>query len=713
MLRRSFFICAASAFKHQVAIVGSGPSGCYVAQQLLKSHDSLHIDIYERLPVPFGLSRYGVAPDHPEVKNVEKTFLTQVLNNTERCSLLCNVEVGKDVTVHQLCTAYSAVVFASGAAGERALGIRGEHGISNVVGSRRFVEWYNTMPYPAGSPLTCPLENLAAGAQQQRTQHARQNEINHVVLVGNGNVALDIARVLSAPYKHFCPTDMNCFAVRDLLHSSVRRVTIVARRNVEHAAFTIKEFRELTTIAPPPAPPGVAMIQAATATGEERVKQQDREEWAKEVSKSVKVVVEPFDLEAALKRAESDPAVKQQGLRRKLELMKKFEVSSFDDPAIKNFPGRVIVFRFGLTPNQILAAGPRPAPESAASSSISSSARSGIPRVGGMAFSYTYPPDDAGTTAPSSAGEQKTLAYLPCEAVITCAGYLGEPVHGGVLPFDEARSVIPTEQDSGRVLPLEKWRHVYAVGWARYGPRGVIASSLADAQRVAKTIVDDLNKWDEEREKKSGALKDSCLSSSSSPPPPLQVEELAASSDASETLASDKAEEETVTEGQVRDEIEAYRRRNFRRTGCLHFFEEFSSSPPRGKYDLVDDFVARRVLPLGLQAVRRIWRVEVERGVDLGKSLEKINSKADMLNIAGGGRLATKTEQRVRGKYIGGRPAGLELMEEYLDSTTMLVDASSENGIDIPSTLKPSSSSSAAQGPNLAQLEPHHTRKGQ
>ena len=612
-----------SPFKHQVAVVGAGPSGCYVAQQLLKLHPGVHVDVYEKLPVPFGLSRYGVAPDHPEVKNVEKTFATQLFSpsssvgsknksaTSDRCSLLCHVDIGVDVPFERLCSAYSAVVIASGAPGERRMGIPGES-LVNVTSSRRFVEWYNTTPAPHGSPLSCPVS---------------LRDAHHVVLVGNGNVALDIARVLAAPYLHFCPTDMNCFAVRDLMNSHVKRVTVVARRGVEHAAFSIKEFRELTKL-----------------------------------DATVKVAVEPFDLEAAMARAGgaggADAAPR--GLRRKLELMKQFEVASFDDPAIASFSGRIVIFRFGLAPKQILAHSPKRRTE-----------------VGAMVFSPAARP-------PSGNGDgdgdgDRAAVIVPCDAVVSCVGYLGEKLKGpGAVPFDSERHVGPTDGAGRVVTPAEagdggggwcRWRHVYASGWARNGPRGVIVNALSDAQQVAQAIVADLAKWDAQMTARNASVVQEL--------PPKEDEEDVMAAEAEDTDAPKRTETATTTGAKIAGAPTR---------GCLldAVVEANGGAPPHGKYDLVDDFVERKVLPLGVSSVQRIWRVEIERGVDLGKRMEKIAAVSDMLNIATGGKLSRKTEDRLRGRYVMGRPPGLELFDEYLDSTTTLADLSqlSASGFD-------------------------------
>ncbi|KAL3876670.1 hypothetical protein ACJMK2_034475 [Sinanodonta woodiana] len=205
-----------------ICIVGSGPAGFYTAQQLLKGHPSLRVDIFERLPVPFGLVRYGVAPDHPEVKNVINTF-TQTANN-DRCSFLGNVQVGKDITVTELLKIYSAVVLAYGAAADKLLGIPGEN-LPNILPARTFVGWYNGLPEDKDLKVNLDTETA--------------------VIVGHGNVALDVARILLTPVDILAKTDISDYALEALRKSSLKRVVLVGRRGPLQVAFTIKELREM------------------------------------------------------------------------------------------------------------------------------------------------------------------------------------------------------------------------------------------------------------------------------------------------------------------------------------------------------------------------------------------------------------------------------------------------------------------------------------
>uniref|UniRef100_UPI00398EAB38 NADPH:adrenodoxin oxidoreductase, mitochondrial isoform X2 n=1 Tax=Pristiophorus japonicus TaxID=55135 RepID=UPI00398EAB38 len=209
----------------KVCIVGSGPAGFYTAQHLLKYHKSSVVDIYEKLPVPFGLVRFGVAPDHPEVKNVINAF-TQIAHH-DRCSFYGNVSVGKDISIEELKQAYHALILTYGAEANRILGIPGEN-LLGVYSARTFVGWYNGLP--ENRNLNPELSSETA------------------VILGQGNVALDVARILLSPIDMLKKTDIATHALEALAASKVKRVLLVGRRGPLQVAFTIKELREMINL---------------------------------------------------------------------------------------------------------------------------------------------------------------------------------------------------------------------------------------------------------------------------------------------------------------------------------------------------------------------------------------------------------------------------------------------------------------------------------
>ncbi|KAJ7987855.1 hypothetical protein DPEC_G00330890 [Dallia pectoralis] len=214
-----------SASSPKVCIVGGGPAGFYTAQHLVKTRPDVQVDIYERLPVPFGLVRFGVAPDHPEVKNVINTF-TQTAQHA-RCSFHGNVSVGKDVSVQELQEAYHAVVLSYGAEGNMTMGVPGED-LPGVYSAKDFVGWYNGLP---------------------RNRDLRPDLMcETAVILGQGNVALDVARILLSPVDILKNTDITQPALDSLAKSRVRRVLIVGRRGPLQVACTIKELREMVSL---------------------------------------------------------------------------------------------------------------------------------------------------------------------------------------------------------------------------------------------------------------------------------------------------------------------------------------------------------------------------------------------------------------------------------------------------------------------------------
>lgn len=209
----------------RIAIVGAGPAGYFAAQALqnLQSDDrKFAIDMIERLPTPWGLVRSGVAPDHPKIKTVSKVF--EKIATTEGFQLFCNVELGKDVTVDELTSSYDAVVIATGTSKGRKLGIPGED-LRGSLSAAEFVPWYNA--HPDYVDVDVPLDTDTA------------------VVIGAGNVAMDVARMLALEPRELDATDTASHALEELHKSSIRTVHVFGRRGPEHVAFTAPELREL------------------------------------------------------------------------------------------------------------------------------------------------------------------------------------------------------------------------------------------------------------------------------------------------------------------------------------------------------------------------------------------------------------------------------------------------------------------------------------
>ncbi len=209
----------------KVAIIGAGPAGYFAAQALQNQQNedrTFAIDMIERLPTPWGLVRSGVAPDHPKIKSVSKVFEKIAADPNFR--LFANVEIGGEISVAALAQKYDAIVLATGSSLGKKLGIPGED-LPGSLSAAEFVPWYNA--HPEFADVAVPLDTDTA------------------VVIGAGNVAMDVARMLALEPSELDPTDTAEHALTSFKESAVRNVYISARRGPEHAAFTSPEIREL------------------------------------------------------------------------------------------------------------------------------------------------------------------------------------------------------------------------------------------------------------------------------------------------------------------------------------------------------------------------------------------------------------------------------------------------------------------------------------
>jgi len=207
----------------RVAVVGSGPAGFYATGHLLAAKDvTASVDLYDRLPTPFGLVRAGVAPDHPKIKSVTKVYEKTAARDGFR--FLGNVEVGRDITHAELKERYHAVIYAYGCERDRHMGIEGED-LPGSWAATEFVAWYNGHP---------DYQDLDFDLSAKRA-----------VVIGNGNVAMDVARMLVLPREELEGTDTTDAAIEAIAESGVEEVVIVGRRGPAQAAFTNPELREL------------------------------------------------------------------------------------------------------------------------------------------------------------------------------------------------------------------------------------------------------------------------------------------------------------------------------------------------------------------------------------------------------------------------------------------------------------------------------------
>ena len=387
----------------RVAIVGAGPAGAFAADRLLRARGDVEIDLFERLPTPWGLLRAGVAPDHQEIKRLDETFDEQTLRRG--CRFFGNVEVGVDITHQDLMSHYSAVIYATGAQTDKSLGISGE----DLPGSRpatEFVAWYN------GHPDYRDLEfDLSA---------------RRAVVIGNGNVAADVTRMLTLSPDELARTDVADHALDVLRPSRIEEVVVLGRRGPAQAAFTSAELRELGRM------------------------------------DGVDLRVDPAEVELDPLSARWLDEDGTFTARKNVELLREFAAR---EPRAE--APRTIVLRFLRSPVEIRGEGRVEAIDIR---------RNEIVRA------------DDGTLRPRPVDDD--LETIECGLVLRSVGYRAVPLPG--VPFDERSFILPN--DRGRVLtpdgkPLPG---VYAVGWIKRGPTGILGTNKRDAEETVTRLAEDL-----------------------------------------------------------------------------------------------------------------------------------------------------------------------------------------------------------------------------
>ncbi len=376
----------------RVAVVGSGPAGFYTADYLLEA--GAQVDVLERLPTPWGLVRLGVAPDHPELKTASRIFEKTAAKDGFR--FFGNVEVGADVAHHDLLRLYDAVVYTVGAQTDRRLGIPGEE-LEGSWAATEFVAWYNGHP------------------DYQHLEFDLSNE--RAVVIGNGNVAVDVARILARTEDELAPTDITDESTAALVASSIADIVMLGRRGPAQAAFTPPELKELGELG------------------------------------GADVFVDPAELELD---PASEASLETAGARarRNVDILREFAARA---PAGK--PKR-LTLRFCVSPVQILGEGRVEAIEIVRNSLVMR--------------------DDGQIKAVPT----QDVEVIPCGLVLRSVGYRGVALPG--VPFDERRGVIANEQ--GRVSEQPR---VYAAGWIKRGPSGVIGTNKKDAAETCERLLED------------------------------------------------------------------------------------------------------------------------------------------------------------------------------------------------------------------------------
>jgi ferredoxin/flavodoxin---NADP+ reductase len=387
----------------RVAIVGAGPAGAFAAACLLRARGDVDIDLFERLPTPWGLLRGGVAPDHQEIKRLEDTFDRQTLQRG--CRFLGNVEVGVDVSHSQLMHHYTAVIYATGAQTDKSLGIPGEN-LRGSFAATEFVAWYNAHPDFRG--LECDLSAERA------------------VVIGNGNVAADVTRMLTLSPGELERTDVADHALEALRRSRIEEVIVLGRRGPAQVAFTSAELRELGRL------------------------------------DGVDLVVDPDDVEL-------DPTscrwLSEKGTftaRKNVELLHEFAARPASAGA-----RRRIELRFLSSPVEIRGRGRVEAIDVR---------RNEIVRA-----------DDGSLRARAL---DEPVQTIECGLVLRSVGYRAVPLPD--VPFDERHFVLPNDRGRVRAADGEPLPGVYAVGWIKRGPTGILGTNKRDAEETVSCLVEDL-----------------------------------------------------------------------------------------------------------------------------------------------------------------------------------------------------------------------------
>lgn len=387
--------------KLRLAIVGAGPAGIYAADLMIKAEKKydVSIDLFEHLPAPYGLVRYGVAPDHPRIKGII-TALREVLDRGD-IRIFGNVHFGTDITLEDLKRHYHAVIFATGAVRDAPLNVPGVE-LEGSYGAAEFVSWFDGHP---DVPRTWPLE------------------ASSIAVIGNGNVALDVSRMLAKHADDLLPTEVPPNVYEGLKASPVTDVHVFGRRGPAQVKFTPLELRELGELR------DVDMI----------------------------VADEDFELDPASQAAiETNKQVMV--INRVLNQWRTREVGSASRRLHLHFWAKPLAF-----------------------------VDDGTGRIGAIRYERTEPDGEGGVRG---TGE---IREIPVQAVYRAVGYFGSPLDG--LPFDEMRGVIPNRE--GQVLDDqdEQVHGVYATGWIKRGPVGLIGHTKSDAMETVAHLLNDQASW--------------------------------------------------------------------------------------------------------------------------------------------------------------------------------------------------------------------------
>ncbi|MGP6175585.1 FAD-dependent oxidoreductase [Corynebacterium sp. A21] len=379
----------------RVAVIGAGPAGIYASDLLIKSDLDIHVDLFEQMPAPFGLIRYGVAPDHPRIKGIVKS-LHNVLDKPQ-LRLLGNIEVGKDITVEELRQYYDAVVFSTGAVTDRELNIPGIEA-QGSWGAGEFVGFYD------GNPRFARSWDLSAES---------------AAVIGVGNVGLDVARILAKTGEELKVTEIPDNVYESLAKNQAKTVHVFGRRGPAQVKFTPQELKEL------------------------------------DHSGTINVVVDPEDIDYDAASEEARRASKSQDL-----VCQILEGYAMREP--KDAPHTLQIHLFE-SPVEVLTENDQ---------------------VVGLRTERTKLDGKGGVVGTGN------FTDWPVQSIYRAVGYKSDPIAG--VPFDDERNVIPN--DGGHVLDnagVEEIPGLYATGWIKRGPIGLIGNTKSDARETTDMLLAD------------------------------------------------------------------------------------------------------------------------------------------------------------------------------------------------------------------------------
>ncbi|NNF06685.1 MAG: NADP oxidoreductase [Candidatus Eisenbacteria bacterium] len=383
----------------RVAVIGSGPSGFYAAEAFFKADPVVEVDVFDRLPTPYGLVRGGVAPDHQKIKNVIKVY--ERIASNERFRFLGNVFVGKDISVASLQEYYDAILFTCGAETDRRLGIPGED-LPGSYTATEFVGWYNA--HPDYRDRNFDLSGKVA------------------VVIGQGNVAMDVSRILAKTVNELKETDIAAHALEALSKSNIKEIYLIGRRGPAQAKFTPPEIKEIGVL-----------------------------EDCEPVVKKEDLILNP---ESAQELEDSGNKQNKKNYETLVEFSERDDRNTSKKYICRFLEGPVAIKGDGKVQSVVLAKNKL---------------------VG-----------EAGNQWAEATGE---TVEIPCDIFFRSIGYRGIAVPG--VPFEERKGIFPNEK--GRIL--EGGAHIpglYAAGWIKRGPSGVIGTNKPDAYETVDMILEDL-----------------------------------------------------------------------------------------------------------------------------------------------------------------------------------------------------------------------------